>query len=44
MYGQWIVELNRQEENLAKLIMTNTALLYGYESLEAAEQALSRQH
>jgi hypothetical protein len=43
MYGQWIVELNRQEKNLAKLIMTNTALLYGYESLEAAEQALSRQ-
>lgn len=40
MYGQWIVKLNREQENLAKIIMTNTALLYGYASLEAAEQAL----
>lgn len=40
LYGKWIVELNQKQENLAKKIMTNTALLFGYESLEAAEQAL----
>lgn len=40
LYGQWIVTLNQENENLAKIIMTNTALLYGYASLEAAEKAL----
>lgn len=40
LYGRWIVELEKKGENLAKIIMTNTALLYGYESLEAAENAL----
>lgn len=43
LYGNWIVELERNNENLAKIIMTNTALLYGYESLEAAEAALEAQ-
>lgn len=43
LYGSWIVELERGGRNLAKEIMTNTALLYGYESLEAAEKALAGQ-
>ena len=43
MYGRWIVELKKQDDNLAKQIMTNTALLYGYTSLEAAENALAAQ-
>ena len=43
MYGRWIVELKKQDDNLAKRIMTNTALLYGYTSLEAAENALAAQ-
>lgn len=42
LYGNWIVELEKNKENLAKMIMTNTALLYGYESLEAAEAALAK--
>ena len=42
MYGQWIVALNQENQNLAKMIMTNTALLYGYTSLEAAEDALKK--
>ena len=41
LYGRWIVELKSNNENLAVIIMTNTAKLYGYESLEAAEQALN---
>jgi len=43
MYGQWIVKLDAEKKNLAKMIMTNTALLYGYASLEAAEEALAAQ-
>lgn len=43
MYGRWVVELNQEEKNLAEMIMTNTALLYGYESLDAAERALAKQ-
>lgn len=42
LYGQWIVEQERAGENLAKKIMEQTALLYGYTSLEAAEQALGK--
>lgn len=42
LYGNWIVELERNNENLARIIMNNTALLYGYESLEAAEHALMK--
>lgn len=41
LYGNWIVELHRSNDNLAKMIMTNTAILYGYESLDAAEKALA---
>ena len=40
MYGSFVVKLARAGENLAKIIMTNTALLYGYESLEHAEESL----
>lgn len=43
MYGRWIVELKKKDDNLAKRIMTNTALLYGYTSLEAAEKSLAAQ-
>lgn len=42
LYGSWIVELSKAGTNLAKEIMTNTALLYGYASLDAAEKALAR--
>lgn len=41
LYGNWIVELDKNGENLAKIIMENTAVLYGYTSLEAAEAALA---
>lgn len=43
MYGNWIVELNRSNGNLARIIMENTAKLYGYASLDAAENALAEQ-
>ena len=33
MYGEYIVKLNNEGKNLAELIVTNTALLYGYTSL-----------
>ncbi|MCD8379744.1 MAG: DUF4125 family protein, partial [Lachnospiraceae bacterium] len=33
LYGQFIVELRQAGLNLAEIIMTNTALLYGYSSL-----------
>ena len=41
LYGRFIVEYLKKEENLTKDIMTNTALLYGYESLEQAEKLLA---
>ncbi len=40
MYGAFIVNLAGKGENLAKLTMENTALLYGYKSLDDAESAL----
>lgn len=40
LYGRWIVELSNTNQNLAKMIMKNTALLYGYQTLEEAEQLL----
>lgn len=40
LYGAFIVELMQQKENLARIIMTNTAFLYGYASLEDAESRL----
>lgn len=43
LYGKWIVELSKSNQNLAKNIMTNTALLYGYSSLDDAERLLREQ-
>lgn len=40
LYGQFIVKLVKDNKNLAYLTMENTAKLYGYESLEKAEQQL----
>ncbi len=40
LYEQMIRKMKEQGENIAKLIMTNTALLYGYDSLEHAEASL----
>lgn len=40
LYGRFIVALNRQGENLAYNIMHNTAMLYGYKSVEDAEDRL----
>lgn len=41
MYGAFVLNLAREGQNLAEMIMTNTALLYGYESLQHAEDSLS---
>lgn len=40
LYGQFIVEIAKRNGNLAKDIMRNTALLYGYQSLEELEERL----
>ena len=42
MYGQFIVTLFNNGENLAEKIMTLTSYFYGYESVEACENALSK--
>ena len=41
LYGRFIVSYLQAGKNLTKEIMTNTALLYGYESLEKAEELLA---
>lgn len=43
LYGRFIVSYLQSGKNLTKDIMTNTALLYGYESLERAEELLGKQ-
>ena len=43
LYGRFIVSYLQEGKNLTKEIMTNTALLYGYESLEKAEELLAKQ-
>lgn len=43
LYGRFIVSYLQEGKNLTKDIMTNTALLYGYESLEKAEKLLAMQ-
>ena len=43
LYGRFIVAYLQSGKNLTKDIMTNTALLYGYESLEKAEELLAIQ-
>ena len=40
LYGRFIAKLAKDGENLAEMIMTNTALLYGYASLKEAEETL----
>ncbi len=40
MYGSFVVGLLKENKNLARMIMENTAKLYGYESLEDAEKRL----
>ncbi len=40
LYGRFIAGLCRRDENLAEKIMANTALLYGYASLEELERKL----
>lgn len=40
LYGKFIVSLHNEKKNLAEMIMTNTALLYGYKSLDDAESRL----
>ncbi len=40
LYGRFIAKLCGEEKNLAEMIMYNTALLYGYESLEDLENKL----
>ena len=42
LYGRFIVSYLQAGKNLTKEIMTNTALLYGYESLEKAEELLAK--
>ncbi len=41
LYGKFITDLLKENRNLAYEIMENTAKLYGYETIEAAEQALA---
>lgn len=40
MYGSFVAEVAKNDGNLAYMTMEQTALLYGYESLEAAEKSL----
>lgn len=42
LYGRFIADLCMKDENLAELIMRNTAFLYGYSSLEDLECKLSK--
>lgn len=40
LYGRFIVGLVKKQKNLSEMTMRNTVLLYGYQSLEDAEQRL----
>lgn len=40
LYGRFVADIYRNNGNLAEMIMRNTALLYGYESLEDLESKL----
>ena len=42
LYGRFVVSYLQKGKNLTKDIMTNTALLYGYDSLDKAENMLSK--
>lgn len=39
LYGRFVVECAQSGKNIAEMTITNTALLYGFESLEAFEKA-----
>lgn len=41
LYGRYIVSYAREDRNAAYDIMTNSARMYGYESLDAAEQGIA---
>lgn len=41
LYGNFIVNLSHSSRNLAEMIFANTAVLYGYVSLDDAEQRLA---
>lgn len=38
LYGRFITEFLKENRNLAYEIMKNTATLYGYDSVESAEE------
>ena len=40
LYGRYIVNLSRENKNLAYMIMENTVHLYGYESMDEAEDKM----
>lgn len=40
LYGVFIVDLAKSRNNLTRMTMENTVHLYGYKSLEAAEEAM----
>lgn len=40
LYGRFVVKLYEENKNLAEMIMSNTALLYGYDSLDDLEAKL----
>ncbi|MBO4390543.1 MAG: DUF4125 family protein [Lachnospiraceae bacterium] len=42
LYGRFIISLTQEGKNLAYLIMTQTALLYGYQSVEDAEEQMKK--
>ena len=44
LYGRFIAKLSQEGKNLAWETMSNTAKLYGYDSLEAAEEKLGKLH
>lgn len=41
LYGRFIVELSKENKNLAYMIMENTTHLYGYDSVDEAENKLN---
>ena len=38
LYGKYVVECAKNDKNIAKMTIQNTAKLYGYEDLEAFEK------
>ena len=42
LYGRYVVEYAQKGENLARAIMTNSVVMYGYHSLDEAEEQMSR--